>query len=338
MTDSSPRYDSDMTMRAASPLKRLSRPDTPPSFHITERDFAILWFVAQVRCATSDQISRRVGGSPRGVRSRLKHLFRAGFLDRPVHQHAYLAAFFDEGNRPLVYALARKGARLLAERGAPVDQRLDWTTKNKRATAPFLAHTVEVAEAMLGFHFPTSESANIRLIDHHDLLPLMPQTTRDLRDPFRLSVTIKHNQKPLTLAVVPDRLFSLVLGDGRRWNFALELDRGTMDINAKRLVGKSSFRKKLLGYYNGWLQKRHAEVWGFQSFRVVTITPSEKRLTNMLKAQRDVTNHSASGLFLYTTPERLNAHGAFGAAWVSSKADGISLLPSTPNQTETSDA
>ena len=337
MTPDTARYHESMTLLASSPLKRLSRPEMPPSFRLTDRDLSILLFVATVRCATSDQIARRVGGSSRGVRSRLKFLFRAGYLDRPVHQHAYLAAFFDEGNRPLVYALGRKGARLLAEHGAPVDHRLDWTTKNKRATAPFLAHTVEVAEAMLAFRLSTAESADPQLIDHVELLPLMPEETRGKRDPFKLPVDIKHNHKPITIAVVPDRLFSLAFPDGTRLNFALELDRGTMDINAKRLVGKSSFRKKLLGYYNAWLQKKHTDVWGFKSFRVLTITPSDKRLANMLKAQRDVTHDSASGLFLYTTPERLAAHGPFAPAWVSTRADGISLLPSTLTPMEAAD-
>jgi hypothetical protein len=227
---------------------------------------------------------------------------------------------------------------LLAEHGTPVDQRLDWTTKNKRATAPFLAHTVEVAEAMLAFRFPTAETGGPQLIDHVELLPLMPEETRGKRDPFKLSVEITHNHKSITIAVVPDRLFSLAFPDGTRMNFALEIDRGTMDINAKRLVGKSSFRKKLLGYYNAWRQNKHTDVWAFKSFRVLTVTPSEKRLANMLKAQRDVTNDSVSGFFLYTTPERLAAHGPFAPVWVSGRADHVSLLPSTLTPTETADA
>jgi hypothetical protein len=315
-----------MTFVVPSPLKRLSRPDTPPSGRITNRDKAILRFVARVRCATSDQIARRVGGSPRGVCSRLKFLFRAGYLDRPANQHAQLAAFFDEGNHPLVYALARKGARLLAQDGAPVNDRVDWHTKNKRATAPFLAHTVEVAEAMLAFHFPTTGDASPQLIDHAELVPFMPEETRNRRNPFKLMVTIKHNRELIPIAVVPDRLFSLALANGTRWNFALELDRGTMDIKAKRIVGKSSFRKKILGYYNAWLQKKHTEAWGFRSFRVLTVAPSDKRIANMIKVQREIMNDSLSQLFLYTTPERLAEHGPFGPIWISSKEDGITLV------------
>jgi len=179
---------------------------------------------------------------------------------------------------------------------------------------------------MMQFGFACRADGRLRLIDHHELLPLMPAETRAKRDPFKLSVPFEHNAKSITLAVVPDRVFSLVYPDDTRHNLSLELDRGTMDINAKRIVGKSSFRKKLLGYYNAWLQKKHTETWGFQSFRVLTITPSEKRLVNMLKAQREVTRDRASGLFLYTTPERLAAEGALGPAWTSSRQDHISLV------------
>jgi len=332
MTHHDQQYNDGMLTAAARHPIRLTRPQAPPPFRMTDRHIAILQVVAHYRFVSADQITRCVGGSPRGVRSNLRNLFWHGYLDRPKHQHVYLGAFFDEGNHPLVYALARKGARLLAERGAPVDHRLDWTTKNKRATAQFLAHTIEVADAMLAFHFPALADGAPRLIDHAQLLPLMPQETRSLWDPFKLPVDITHHGKSLTLSVVPDRLFSLALADDTRLNFALELDRGTMDINAKRIVGKSSFRKKLILYFNAWLQKRHTEVWGFQSFRVLTITPSDTRLANMIKAQREVTRDSASGLFLYTTPDRLAAAGPFGPVWISSKADNIALLPSSTRQ------
>ena len=46
----------------------------------------------------------------------------------------------------------------------------------------------------------------------------------------------------------------------------------------------------------------------------------------MIDAQRQVTNDTARGLFLYTTPQRLADEGAFGRVWMSSETDGVSLL------------
>lgn len=310
------------------PLKRLSRPSVPPGFRLTERDVAILHAVARFRFLSSQQLARLIGGSEAALLVRLKLLFYHAYLDRPLHQHAQLAAFFDEGNRPLVYGLAKKGARLLAEMGLAIDHKLDWTQKNKSATSQFLAHTLEVADAMIGVDLACRDGRALRLIDHHELLPFMPAKTRNLRDPFRcrIELTDKGLRVPVSIAVVPDRLFSLAYDNATRLNFALELDRGTMDIRAKQLAGKSSFRRKLMGYFHAWRARRHTDVWGFQSFRVLTVTTSVKRIEHMIGAQREVTKDSAFGLFLYTTPERLAAHGALGDAWVSGAGERVALV------------
>jgi hypothetical protein len=336
MTRVDPAYNDDMLTVATRPLKRLTRPADPPGFLMTRRHVLIMEALAQYRNLDANQIARLVGGSPRGVGSNLRSLFWHGYVDRPQGQHVTLAAFFDEGNRPLVYALTRKGARFLTDRGHALEHRLDWTFR--RVTPLFLAHTVEVAEVMMQFGFACRDCGNVRLIDHHELLPQMPESTRARRDPFKLLVTIHHDRKPLDLAVVPDRLFTLLSAGSRPSSYALELDRGSMDINAKRLVGKSSFRRKQIGYFNARKQKKHTELWGFDSFRCLTVTTSDARIAKMIKAEREVTGDSASGFFLYTTRERLAAHGPFAPVWISSKADGISLLRSTHNTMETKDA
>ena len=82
----------------------------------------ILARVAQFRFLTSEQIARLDGGSHQKVLRLLQLCFYHGLLDRPANQHALLASFFDEGNRPLVYAISRKGAKVLAEAGVAVDR------------------------------------------------------------------------------------------------------------------------------------------------------------------------------------------------------------------------
>jgi hypothetical protein len=316
---------------AAPPRKRLTRPSDPPKpFRITPRVLTMLAFVAQFRFLTSEQIARLDGGSHQKVLRLLQLLFYHGLLDRPLNQHAQLAAFFDEGNRPLAYALSRKGARLLAECGYPLSRDRQWTSQNRAATVPFLAHTIETAEVMLQFAFACRGAAAPQLVDHHALLPFMPATTQNLRDPFRLRVTHRtRDLKEVSINIVPDRLFALDdVAKRLRWHFALELDRGTMSNGtaATRLSGKSSYRRKLIGYYEAFKQGRHKAQWGFASFRVLTVTTSEKRIQHMLAVQREITSGKLSGLFLYTTPQRLAEHGVFGPAWSSSEGDGITLL------------
>jgi hypothetical protein len=320
-------------MPTMSPLKRLSRPATPPPpFQFTDRDEWIVETVARLRFANVPQIARIVGGSEQNVGRRAYLLFRSRYLDRPKNQKVDLTTF--DGSPPLVYGLGRKGATLLTQRGLPFSDKLDWTAKNKKAKAPFLAHTLAVAETMLSFGTACREQDALHLIDHHDLLPYLPDRTRNSDDPFYIRVTIHPRdlpkdlklKEPLDIGVVPDRLFSFHHDDDTRQNFALEFDTGKMDIRSKRVVGKSSFRRKLLGYYHAWKQGLHTKVWGFQSFRVLTITPSEVRINHMINAQREITTNTAEGLFLYTTPERLAERGPLGDVWISSKRDGIYLL------------
>ena len=97
-------------------------------------------------------------------------------------------------------------------------------------------------------------------------------------------------------------MFSLAFEGRTRLNFALELDRGTMDIKSRQLVGKSSFRRKLLGYYQLWKEGLHTKQWGFKAFRVLTVTPSEKRIENMIAVQKEIVGEQGSNLFLFTTP------------------------------------
>lgn len=317
-----------MSSLVAPPLKRLTRPLVPPGLRITERDIAILIAVARFRFLTSHQIARLVGGSAQAMLVRLKLLFYHAFLDRPPHQHSQLAMFFDDGNRPLVYGLARKGASLLAELGSAVDGRLDWTTKNARATSQFLAHTIEVADVMIDVDLAVRADGSLRLIDHHDLIPYFPADRRRLRDPFRCRVDVRMPGQSVAFAigVVPDRLFSIAYADATRHNYAVELDRGTMDINAKRLVGKSSFRRKLIGYFHAWRERKTTEAWGFKSFRVLTVAPSDKRIANMIAVQNAVTGGVAPGLFLYSTQDAIAVDGALGAAWVNGAGERVRLI------------
>src|SRR5436189_226185 len=141
MTDDQTRYHADMLITATRPLKtskppsrfkRLSIPPDvpPPPFRVTERVRAILFDLAEHRFLSTDLITRLDGGSPAYVRHLLRLLHRHGLVERPAGQAAYLSTFYHQGNVSLIYTITRKGMRLLEEVGAPIDPRLNWTTKN----------------------------------------------------------------------------------------------------------------------------------------------------------------------------------------------------------------
>ena len=148
-----------------------------------------------------------------------------------------------------------------------------------------------------------------------------------MRPSMRAS-TLKTAREALTIGVIPDRVFSLAFEDRTRLNFALELDRGTMDIKSRQLVGKSSFRRKLLGYYQLWKEGLHTSQWGFKAFRVLTVTPSEKRIENMIAVQKEIVGEQGSNLFLFTTPKRLAEKSPLADVWVTGKgaADGSPIM------------
>lgn len=299
--------------------KRLSRPQTPPPFRLTDRDVALLQAVARWRFATSDQLIRyaRISdpdASEQNITRRLMALFAHRYLDRPSNQHVQIQAFSH-----LVYGIGRKGANLLAELGEDIDPRLKWATKNRRASNAWLLHALGVTETMILFEASCAERGNVALRDGASLVEGFPEATRSLCDPFRLRVTVTDNGKKVPLSVVPDRLLSLVIDNERRFNFALELDTGSMSVTGR-------FARKIAAYRAAYRDDRHREQWGFQGFRVATVTPSEKRIRNMLAAQNAITGGNLIGMFIYTTPQRLNERGPLGPIWITSERDDVSLL------------
>jgi hypothetical protein len=299
--------------------KRLSRPQTPPPFRLTDRDVALVKAVARWRFATSDQLVRyaRIDdpeASEQNITRRLMALFAHRYLDRPANQHIQLQSFSH-----LVYGIGRKGAQLLAELGEAIDPRLKWATKNRRASNAWLFHALGVTETMILFEAACTSRQDIAIADGPALLDHFPETARSLRDPFRLRTTLKDNNKHVSVSVVPDRLFSLMLPHERRFNFALELDTGSMSVTGR-------FVRKIEAYHAAFREERHHLQWGFKGFRVATVMPSEKRIEHMLSAQRHITRGRLTGMFIYTTPQRLNTHGPFAPIWFTSERDDLALL------------
>lgn len=293
------------------------RPHFHRPFQITARDEGILQAIARFRLLTAPLVTLIVGGSPRGVHNRLRILSANKMLVR-------IARSVTE---PLTYGLATKGARYLADRGFPINHRLDWTANNRR-TDYFRTHTLAVAQTLL--HFDRAVAMHdIALVDHHEIHQHFPEHTQNSKRAFSLHVSIlQGGNKSINTPIVPDRLFALFYPDARH-NFALEQDCGTMDIWANRLVGKSSIRRKHLAYFRARELKHFATKWDFTSFRVLIVTTSEARIQSMIRAQRRALPCCPPGFFLYSTLERLTQFGALGPAWTTTKRDNVSLLPTT---------
>jgi len=307
--------------------KRLQRPDDVPPFVITSRDVEIVRRIDDLRCLTSEQIVRALRihepqTSHQHVLRRLQLLFGHHYLDRPHHQHFHVSAF-----APTVYAVGREGVRLLSTATAPDPRQLWKAKKNRRITASFLRHTIETAEVMLAIEEHATRH-QLHLIDHSALRPLLPVDSQTLDMPFRFRVPAQLGVQHLTIHLQPDRVFSIAgLPDNQRLNFALELDRGTEQLSARKLTHKSTFTRKIVGYDAAWRVGLYKSQLGMNGMRVLFVTTSLPRIKGMLTVQKKLIGDRLSSMFLYTTLDALNEHGPLAPIWTSTQQSGISLVP-----------
>lgn len=317
-----------MTKRA----KRFERqPDTLPEPRLTSRDVAILRHVSRHRFLNSQQIRELVGESPRIVR-RLQSLFHAGYLDRPRAQLTYYAS---AGSSPLVYALGRKGAQVIADSDDDNDDAYRWTLKNKRAGQVFVQHTIETADILVRLQKSTSSRSEVKLVTAEQVIAESPTATLEMRAPTKLTVDVAYREKCYRLSVIPDGMLALEFGDGvtdahERSNFFLELDRETMPVMRKsKSLGKegrqTSLLSKFLTYYAVWRQGLHKERFGWENFRVLTVTTSKKRVDTMIAAVKEITDGRGSSLFLFTDQETLGDKSILDIEWRSGKGEFVKL-------------
>lgn len=294
--------------------------------NVTPRHIDMLRTVQRLRFARSTHVAALDGGSEQKVVRALRDLFDWGHLDRVPASGRTTTI-----NEPMVYALGREGARLLAKTDNLTIDRLDWTGKNKQVGALFVEHTLMIADIIVHFELACRATDNIRFMDQNEVLALAPQATRDAREPFLWRADVQSPQgKRIPLGLYPDRAFSLVVNEEDRINFLLEADRGTMDVRPKDLwrtiERKTSIYKKLLTYHAGWKAKRHMRQFGWQKFRVMFVTTSRQRADNMVTAVQKMTDGRGSGLFLFADETILIARNPFEYQWVNGRQERTRLV------------
>ncbi len=313
------RVMSDTQSRPAFPD---SRPASP------QRILAVVSEVARYGLLTSEQVARVDGGSRQTCTRILQFCVEAKLLRRLDRApEAFLGSFFDA--RPRVFGVTAKGLRALADAGMALN------VKPKRS-AVLLAHEIETANFCFDLRAAVAAHGKIHLVDEPELLGLMPLRTQQMDKPTVLNSKAHPRDFPdlsailkesLSLGTEPDRLQLIVHADNTAQAFAIELDRSNETLSARRLTGKATWARKVVGYHSCWLQGAHLSQWGdwCRSFRVVIITTSEGRLRNMIDIQQHITR-GVAGLFVYATPERIKQYGVLGPAWSNGKREHFSLI------------
>jgi DNA-binding Lrp family transcriptional regulator len=268
----------------------------PPQ--LTARDREVIRVVFEHRFLRSTHIHALIGGSRQQLLRRLQRLYHHGYLERPRAQIDY---YHQGGSRSMVYGLGHNGAALLKRELNLPFYRLDWSAKNQAVRGLFLEHALLTADVMVALEIACRRHGDVRLISA-DKLPL-PPTTQQKREPFRWQVIAKHQLK---LGAQPDRTFALEFPDRTRAYYFLEADRATMPVMRPNF-DKSSFYRKLIAYEATWTQNIHRSHFGFNRFRVLTVTTSAERVKHLIEAGRQL--ERGHGLFLFTDLGSLLAHG-----------------------------
>jgi hypothetical protein len=293
---------------------------------LTARDVTLLAHVARHRFLSSAHLCALDGGSPQNVLRCLRALFDHGYLDRPAAQKIGLS---EDGPRPFVYGLGKKGARALREHGSLINIGVDWTEKNKRAGAIFIEHTLEVADFMTGLELACRTRGDVELMREHEILALAPEETRTVREPLRWKVDKTVMGRKESFSVVPDGLFGLVFPDETAAYFVLEVDRGTIPLLRTDVPGTPVWRKsisyKLSTYWEGWKAQQHVTQFGVKQVRIAMVTSSAERVKNMLAVVDEITEGKGSNFFLFVDRKTLAASDPLSVEWTTGKGERVRL-------------
>jgi len=300
------------------------RTPDPPRIELQERDWTILRALARWRFLRKQQIDLIVGGSAQTATRRLKLLYDHKIVTRPSRQRALLA---HEPTPDGIYGLTRTGARLIAIRDGFDLERLDHVSKNERVGAEFILHTVGIADAMLRFHLDAASHGVSEVLEQHELLPLLPDRTRALAQPFLWPVAaVPFNGATFDINLVPDRLFSLIVPGGRI-NLVYEHNRSlTIRPNAPNFR-RNTAAWKICGYFEGFRRNLHASRWGFERMRVLTTETTRERALKHAALTRDLTHDRFPGLFLVSDIDTLRSNGPYARdTWINQRGEPAALL------------
>jgi hypothetical protein len=258
---------------------------------LTDRDGEILKCIHRHRFLRSDHVAALVPGSRQQILRRLQRLYHHGYLERPSCQIDY----YHSGSRRIAYGIGNKGAAWLKHELALPFNKLDWKQKSYVGRL-FLEHALMVSDIMVAVELACRNRPEIRLLSVENLgIPKM-------REPFQWQVDIGQRQR---IGVIPDRVFGLEYNGKHCW-YCLEADRGTMPITRDNL-DQTSFQRKLLAYEATWSQNLHRTRFGWQRFRVLTVTSSTERVRGIKQACSGLAH--GHGLFLFLDAAILAKHG-----------------------------
>lgn len=298
---------------------RFRRAAEPPAFRLTDDDVTMIRLLARHRFLRSTHIAALVGRSIDRTNDRLSKLFHAGYVDRP---RAQLDHYPSSGSAPMIYALAGRGARLIAGRAEG-----EWERKNENVGRPFIEHQLEVMDFYVSLQLAVRNRPDPRLILPEELAASFPVLVSGRKNPFALRVQLSQDGIAHDIGLVPDLAFGLRFPDGSRRCFMVEIDRGTMPVT-RGDIRQTSVERKMCSYLTAHAARQHERHFGWKTFRVLTVTTDNARMQSMKEALRrlHVPHSPGAPLFFFATRPDLSGADLLQDDWQDGSGRKVRLV------------
>lgn len=254
--------------------------DSINQLRVTLRDVAVLEDMYTARYMTVPQIQalhwrESKGGQAianlKACQRRMRQLFEHGLVRRiePLIRYS-------EGKKPLIYALDKQGAQLLANELGMEPAEIDYKPQTaEESNYPFLQHVLDTTDLRIAFTH-AAEQAGVQLDIWRSERELKSDWMKDtiiLTDP---------NGKQHKAAVVPDAVVCIT-HNGKRAIFLIELDRRTVTVDPSQWE-KRGWSRKVRQYLTYFAADAYQQRYGDQVAHVLTVTTGDKRLAHLKEA------------------------------------------------------
>ena len=270
-------------------LPRHRRVANPPAMQLTARDKAVVESVYAFRFLRQDQIQALLFPSRWTAQYRLIRLYQHSYLNR-----LFTAVPFGRGKT--VYCLDQRGSDLVAAELGMDREETNWSRKANRVGWQFLEHTLTVNAVRIALLL-ASRTTGCQIAgwaDEGDLKRAHSKATELVYVPG-------DRGRRQNVAVIADGYFVLRSAD-KKAHFFLEVDRAT--------IANSRWMRKIRAYNLYYRTGKYQAKYKTRSFRVLTVTSGEKRLSNLKSTTEKAGGEAA---FWFTTFERARSENILTA-------------------------
>ncbi|MCD6217769.1 replication-relaxation family protein [bacterium] len=272
-------------------LPKKRRAKKPPRFQITDRDIEFIRAICKYRFLLLEQLAWLFPeASKRGIENRLRYMYHNKYLDRlMLSDNVY--------SHKLIYAMAEKGARLLAQADDVARDEIAWNRFHNKVGLSHIQHLLDVNDVLISYEKSLADAQDQGRVKDFKALSTNP-------DSHRISVVRrKEDGSRYESSVIPDAIIGVKFK--RKFGlFFVEVDRGTMSL--KRWMEKIIVYREYMK--SSELKERFHTNW----FIVLTVTTSERRIMSL--AKKTVFLGGKRG-FWYTVAQEITPENVLEKIW-----------------------